>query len=119
VAGGYLCQVTSSTPQLAPALGIDVRLTEIERSLNLLLQVTPVNAAEAGADFERSDFGMVVTLRLRPLEFEPDLVRPDFYNLEIKNATDPLLDIPGAEERLDRLRAGASVTDLYEGDVAA
>ena len=29
------------------------------------------------------------------------------------------LDVPGAQERLDRLRAGASVTDLYEGGVAA
>ena len=46
-AGGYLFQVTSPTQQLAPALDIDARLTEIERSLNLLLNVTPVNAAEA------------------------------------------------------------------------
>ena len=51
--------MTSSTQQLAPALDIDARLTEIERSLNLLLNVTPVNAAEAWADFERSDFGTV------------------------------------------------------------
>ena len=29
------------------------------------------------------------------------------------------LDVPGAQERLERLRAGATVTDLYEGDVAA
>ena len=29
------------------------------------------------------------------------------------------LDVPGAQERLDRLRAGASVTDLYEGGVPA
>ena len=29
------------------------------------------------------------------------------------------LDVPGAQERLARLRAGASVTDLYEGDVSA
>jgi uncharacterized protein (TIGR02421 family) len=29
------------------------------------------------------------------------------------------LDVPGAQERLDRLREGASVTDLYEGEVAA
>jgi hypothetical protein len=28
------------------------------------------------------------------------------------------LDVPGAQERLDRLRAGASVTDLYEGDAS-
>jgi hypothetical protein len=29
------------------------------------------------------------------------------------------LDVPGAQERLDKLRAGASVTDLYEGGVSA
>jgi hypothetical protein len=80
--------VTSSTQQLASALEIDGRLTEIERSVNLLLNVTPVNAAEAWADFERSDFGTAPTLRLRPLEFEPDLVRRDLYNLEIENVTD-------------------------------
>jgi uncharacterized protein (TIGR02421 family) len=90
-AGGYLCHVTSPTHQLAPALDIDARLTEIERSLNLPLNVTPVNAAEAWADFERSDFGTVPTLRLRPLEFQPDLVRRDLYNLEIENVTDPAL----------------------------
>jgi len=56
-----------------PAFDVDARLTEIERRLNLLLNITPVNAAEARADFERSDFGTVPTLRLRPLEFEPDL----------------------------------------------
>ena len=32
-------------------------------------------------------------------------------------ATPIRLDVPGAQERLDRLRAGASVMDLYEGDV--
>jgi hypothetical protein len=32
----------------------------------------------------------------------------------------PALDVnvPGAQERLDKLRAGASVTDLYEGEVS-
>jgi hypothetical protein len=42
--------VTSPTQQLAPALDVDVRLTEIERGLNLLLNVSPVKAAEAWAD---------------------------------------------------------------------
>ncbi len=46
-------QVTSPTQQLAPALDIDASLTEIERSVNLLLNVTPVNATEAWADFQR------------------------------------------------------------------
>ena len=83
--------MTSSTQQLAPALDVDARLTEIERGVNLLLNITPVNAAQAWADFERSDFATVPTLRLRPLEFEPDLVRRDLYNLEIENVTDPAL----------------------------
>lgn len=83
--------MTSPTEQLAPALDIDARLTEIERSLNLLLNTTPVNAAEAWTDFERGDFGSTPTLRLRPLEFEPDLVRRELYNLEIENVTDPAL----------------------------
>lgn len=89
--GGYRCGVTSATQELAPALEIDARLTEIERSLNLLLNLTPVNAAEAWADFERCDFETVPTLRLRPLEFEPDMVRRDLYNLEIENVADPAL----------------------------
>ena len=83
--------MTSQTQQLAPALDVDARLTEIERGLDLLLNLTPVNAAEAWVDFERSDFGTVPTLRLRPLEFEPDLVRRDLYNLEIENVADPAL----------------------------
>ncbi len=83
--------MASPTDQLAPALTIDVRLTQIERSLNLLLNITPVNSAEAWADFERSDFGTAPTLRLRPLEFEPDLVRRDLYDLEIEDVADPAL----------------------------
>ena len=79
------------TEQLAPALDIDARLTEIERSVNLLVNVTPVNAAEAWADFERSDFAAVPTLRLRPLDFEPDLVRRDLYDLRVEDVTDPAL----------------------------
>ena len=59
--------------------------------MDLLLNVSPVNAAEAWADFERSDFATAPTLRLRPLEFEPDLVRRDLYALEVENVVDPAL----------------------------
>lgn len=83
--------MTTATHDLGPALGIDARLTEIERNVDLLLNLTPVNAAEAWADFERSDFGTAPTLRLRPLDFEPDLVRRDLYELEVENVTDPAL----------------------------
>lgn len=83
--------MTSTNQLLGPARDIDARLTEIERGLNLLLNVTPVNATEAWTDFERSGFRRVPSLRLRPLEFEPDLVRRDLYNLEIEKVTDPAL----------------------------
>ena len=90
--GGYVVRVvTSQAERLAPALEIDSRLTEIERRVDLLLNVTPVNGAEAWADFERSDFATIPILRLRPLEFEPDLVRRDLFNLEIENVADPAL----------------------------
>ena len=107
--------MTSPTQQLAPALEIDARLTEIERSVNLLLNVTPVNAVEAWADFERSDFGTVPTLRLRQLEFEPDLVRRDLYNLEIENVTDPALH---ALFRAKRDEIARQITALEDRDTA-
>jgi uncharacterized protein (TIGR02421 family) len=83
--------VTSATQELAPALAIDARLTEIERRVDMLLNVTPVNAAEAWTDFERGGFATAPTLRLRPLEFEPDLVRRDLYDLEVEGVDDPAL----------------------------
>ena len=83
--------MSSPTEQLAPALDIDARLTEIERSVNLLVNVTPVNAADAWAHCERRDFGTAPTLRLRPLDFEPDLVRRDLYELRVEDVDDPAL----------------------------
>ncbi|GAA1521763.1 flavohemoglobin expression-modulating QEGLA motif protein [Kribbella lupini] len=83
--------MTSSHQGLGPAVEIDERLTAIERRLDLLLNLTPVNAAEAWADFERGDFGAAPTLRLRPLEFEPDLLRRELYDLEIETVDDPAL----------------------------
>ena len=110
-----LTQVASPTHDLSSALDIDARLTEIERSLNLLLNVTPVNAAEAWADFERSDFGTAPTLRLRPLEFEPDLVRRDLYDLEIENVTDPALHTLFRAKRDEIAR---QITALEDRDTA-
>jgi uncharacterized protein (TIGR02421 family) len=100
---------------LAPALDVDARLTEIERSVNVLLNVTPVNAAEAWADFERSDFATAPTLRLRPLEFDPDLVRRDLYDLEIEKVTDPALH---TLLRTKRDEMGRQITALEDRDTS-
>ena len=74
------------------ALAVDARLTEIERELNLMLNVTPTNGAEAWADFERSGFESVPTLQSRPLDFDPDRVKRDLYNVEIEKVQDSALN---------------------------
>ena len=103
--------MASPPDDLAPALEIDSCLTEIERGVNLLLNVTPVNAAEAWTDFERSDFGIVPTLRLRPLDFEPDLVRRDLYDLEIEEVRDPALHALFAAKRDEIARQITALAD--------
>ena len=77
---------------LSSALAVDARLAEIERELNLLLTVTPTNGAEAWTDFERSGFESIPTLQSRMLDFDPDLVKRDLYNVEIERVDDPALN---------------------------
>lgn len=74
------------------ALAADARLADIERELNLLLNVTPTNGTEAWTDFERSGFESVPTLQSRPLDFDPDLVKRDLYNVEIERVEDSTLN---------------------------
>jgi len=83
--------MSSPSEELAPALDIDRRLTEIERRVDLLVNVTPLNASDAWTDFERSDFGTAPSLHLRPLDFDPDLTRRDLYDLEVEDVNDPAL----------------------------
>jgi len=104
-----------ATQELGAPWDIDASLTGIERSLNLLLNVTPVNAAEAWADFERGDFATPPTLRLRPLAFEPDLVRRDLYELEIEKVSDPALHTLFRTKRDEIAR---QVTVLEDRDTA-
>ena len=80
-----------TSPDISSALTVDTRLTEIERDLNLLLNVTPTNATEAWTDFERSGFESAPTLQSRPLDFDPDLAKRDLYNIEIERVEDPAL----------------------------
>ena len=73
------------------ALAADGRLTDIERELNLLL-VLPHNGAEAWMDFKRSGYESVPTLQSRSLDFDPDVVKRDLYNVEIERVEDSALN---------------------------
>lgn len=105
--------VATESPTAVQA--IDARLTEIERQVNPLLNLTPVNAADAWVDFERSDFAATPTLRLRPLGFEPDLVRRDLYGLTIEDIDDPALH---ALFRAKRDEIARQVTALEDRDTS-
>ncbi len=107
--------MTSPQQRLAPALAVDASLTEIGCGLNVLLNITPVNAAQAWADFERSGFRTVPTLRLRPLQFEPDSVRRDLYNLGIENVAEPALQ---ALFRAKRDEIARQITVLEDRDTS-
>ena len=74
------------------ALTADARLTDIERELNLLLGVTATNSAEAWRDFERSGYESAPILQSRSLDFNPDLVKRDLYNVEIERVEDSALN---------------------------
>jgi uncharacterized protein (TIGR02421 family) len=75
-------------PDLDTAYEIGRDLTEIEREIEFLLNLTPVNTADAWIDFERGGFGTAPSLRSRPLGYEADLVRRRLYALEIERIDD-------------------------------
>jgi uncharacterized protein (TIGR02421 family) len=74
--------------QLGAAREHDRALVEIERDIDLLLNITPVNATEAWLDFERSGFTTVPTLQSRPLGFDPDLLRRRLFDLPLEEIED-------------------------------
>jgi uncharacterized protein (TIGR02421 family) len=72
---------------------IDRALTEVQRQVDFLLNITPTNSNEAWLDFERSGFSTMPMLQSRPLGFEPDLIKRRLYDLEIEEVDDPGLAI--------------------------
>ena len=90
---------TKSSPVTEAVLHIDRELAGIEREIEFLLNLTPVNAAEAWADFERNGFATEPTLQSRELPFEPDLVRRRLYDLTAEDVDDPGLHELFVEKR--------------------
>jgi uncharacterized protein (TIGR02421 family) len=89
--GNHVNAMSRYDDGLSAALEVDRALTELERQVDLLLNLTPVNALEAWSDFERSGFSQAPTLQSRPVGFEPDLVRRRLYDIEIERVEDPAL----------------------------
>lgn len=86
------------------AAEVDQALTEISHSFDFLLQVTPVNAAGAFAEFERGGFDRAPAFDYRPLVVDVDAVKRRLYDLPIEELEDPTLAhlLRDCREELDR-----------------
>lgn len=72
-------------------LDIDRQLAEIDRSFDLLLQATPVNAESAWHDFRRSRFETPPVFFYRPLAIDPALLKRQLYLIPVERIEDPTL----------------------------
>jgi uncharacterized protein (TIGR02421 family) len=70
---------------------VDRCLAEVSDSFDLLLQVSPVNAAEAWRDFERRRFDRAPAFRYRPLPVDPVQLKRWLYRAPIERIEDPAL----------------------------
>jgi uncharacterized protein (TIGR02421 family) len=85
-------------------LEIDRQLAEIDRSFDLLLQATPVNAESAWCEFERSDFEKPPVFYYRPLSIDPALLKRQLYLIPVERIEDPTLSylFRQKQDELDR-----------------
>jgi uncharacterized protein (TIGR02421 family) len=83
---------------------IDRELAEIESSFDSLLDVTPVNTAEAWQEFCASGQQRAPALRYRMLAVDPELVKRRLYDLPVERLEDPVLALLLRDKRreLDR-----------------
>ena len=103
----------SAHPDLDLVGDIDLRLTGLEREVNLLLNMTPVNSAEAWLDFEKGGYTTEPVFQSRPLDYDPDLVRRRLYDLPIEEVEDPAL---GLVLRLKRDEINSQLILIEERD---
>ena len=69
---------------LEAVLDIDRQLAEIDRSFDLLLQATPVNAEGAWREFRRSRFEKPPIFYYRPLAVDPTLLKRQLYLIPVE-----------------------------------
>ena len=85
-------------------LDIDRQLAEIDRSFDLLLQATPVNAESAWREFRRSRFEKPPVFYYRPLAIDPALLKRQLYLIPVERIEDPTLSylFRQKQDELDR-----------------
>lgn len=85
-------------------LDVDHQLATIDRSFDLLLQATPVNAEAAWREFRRNRFEKAPVFFYRPSPVDPALLKRQLYLIPVERVDDPTLSylFRQKQEELDR-----------------
>nr|MBA3578260.1 DUF1704 domain-containing protein [Sphingomonas sp.] len=77
---------------LTAALHADKKLDLLARSFDFLLSISPINSAEAKAQFIEQGEQRAPKFRYRPLTVDPDAVKRDLYAIDLSILEDLLLE---------------------------
>jgi uncharacterized protein (TIGR02421 family) len=82
----------------------DEQLAAVGEAFDLLLAVTPVNAAEAEAEFRAGGYRRAPSFHYRLLNFDPDVLKRRLYGISLELVEDPALGelMRDKREELDR-----------------
>src|SRR5690606_10102624 len=67
----------------------DAHLGAVESSFECLIQRTPVNAEAAWQKFEASGFTIGPDFQCRPLNADPELLKPSLFDVPVERIEDP------------------------------
>ncbi|HEY0164957.1 MAG TPA: tyrosine/phenylalanine carboxypeptidase domain-containing protein, partial [Sphingomicrobium sp.] len=84
---------------LAAALSADRKLDRIARSFDFLLSVSPINTAEAMAEFVAAGGERPPRFEYRPLTVDPDDAKRRLYAVDLGKLEDPLLETLLSDKR--------------------
>lgn len=91
---------------------VDRRLSEITDHFDLLLQLTPVNAASAWRRFERDRFERAPRFQYRPLRFDPAILKRRLFEIPVERVEDPALAFLFREKQDEVAREITLLQDL-------
>jgi uncharacterized protein (TIGR02421 family) len=80
---------------------VDRQMTEISGSYDFLLDLTPINSAQALDEFRRSGWVAPPQFRYRPLAIEPGELKRALYGISIGRIEDPTLEDLFREKQLE------------------
>ena len=78
---------------------IDKQLAQMNSSFDFLLQITPINAQEAWANFKRRQFNHLPAFRYRPHPLDPALLKRQLWNIRLDRIEDPTIQHLFREKR--------------------